>query len=246
MPLQATDALDVADVLAQARRATRVAQWQSAKSDLMLEGSAHFEGVDEPYCLTFSSSGQFVETLTGRLSQTTGFDSITAWQTDHSAMPLVLDGQDRAKALLVAWVLNGRWATSDCPFVASLLPDQTTNAQATLALKLPSGILAAKIVIDRQSWLPSSLTYTTQTGLQNWQFMDYRFESGLVLPHLWTHHDNDLMDTFTVRSVRSLGHTEPRYVPAAIRPNDTAWKPSASPQIVVKRDRVGEILVHPC
>lgn len=238
--------MDTAQVLANVRHALHYERFATTPADLVIDGAGRYLGVADSYRLRFAPSGKFVETYTGRLNQTTGFDGKTTWMVDFSGMPRVLEMQEKETAQMTIWVLTGRWLAAKGPLAVSLLPEQSDARQIALRLRLKGGLLESTLLIDSVSWQPRTLRYAVVSGPQEWTFEDYRADNGPLLAHRWTHSDNGLVDSVDVRSIlRAAPSGSDPYAPATTRPDDTHFDASVSPQIEVRRAKTGHLFVHP-
>jgi dienelactone hydrolase len=238
--------LTVEEIIANTRTAVGYEQLKKHDGGIMLNGRAKFLGLEAKYSLLFNPAGHFLSTIESRLGQTVGFDGTTGWTTDWSGMPRILQLEDLEVEQIAAWVQSGRWLADERPFVISIINDQTNQQQVALSMKLKSGLVTARLFIDRTTWLPTRLSRDDVSGEESLRFEDYRTVLGVALPHRIIQSNRRVSNTIRIESVTPAPVFKRNpYQPLTTAPDDTTFNNSIPPRIEVKRVASGHLLVHP-
>ena len=235
----------VEHVLQQVRGVVGHADFARGGGDALLVGSSHLLGIDGEFSLFFSSGGQFLRQVKGRLGETVAFDGTTAWAKDGAGMARILELGDRDRERLLHWVLTGYWLHPKSPVEVRLMKE--TTSEAVLELGLRDTPMRMELRIDRESWLPLELARETHGARRTWTFSDYRAVKGLQVPHRI-----DIEQAGGERGWLSI--EEAKTPPALLRSpyelvvapvNDVSFDTGIAADLEVERVFSGHLLVHP-
>ena len=239
--------LDPKTVLTHVRDATGYAQLDRLDNGVLLTGKTKHYGDDGAYSLLFNPDGRFVEKIEARLDSTIGFDGREGWCVDWSSLPSTLELEDLEMALAPQWVHTGRWLAENGPFAITVNVEETTTRNAVLDMRLGSSALTWKLVVDRESWLPTELSLDSKGGTDRWTFADYREFEDVTLARRVAHEDGaGKTDSVEITEVATPARvSNDPYKRITKRPADTHFNPDAPAAIEVKVTPTGHLLVHP-
>jgi hypothetical protein len=143
------------DVIANVRRAIAPASAKTRWDDTVLTGSAEFRGISHGYKLQFRSSGQFCQTIDGKLSQTLGFDGKSHWQIDSSGATRRLAFEDVDRVDTVLFLLTDYWLDPNAPVNCSAPVQSAKDGFYTIHLAMKGSGLDEIVRIDAKTWLPT-------------------------------------------------------------------------------------------
>jgi hypothetical protein len=174
---QAAGELTVQGVLANVRKAVGYDKLKGLKRGFKLEEYSG-DNVDNPSMMWFGTNGEYRLGARSADDRPFGYDGKFGWQIDRNGLPAPMPQRLREKNLIPAWVRGGWWLNERAPFVYSLLPSETNEKQVALNMKLKDGLVGAKIIVDRSTWLPSTLVVEYERGPYTLALRDYK-ETGM-------------------------------------------------------------------
>ncbi len=172
----------VAKVLSSVRKATGYNKLKKLKRGFVLEEIDAKSNESNIRVLTFGAAGEYREDSPPRSERPFGYDGNFGWQPDRTGFPTPVPQRLREKYLIPAWVRSGWWLDEKAPLVFSILPEETNDKQIALSMKPERGLVGAKVIIDRQSWLPKTLIVEYERGPYTLSFNDYRETLGFRFP----------------------------------------------------------------
>ncbi|HEV7857720.1 MAG TPA: retropepsin-like aspartic protease [Pyrinomonadaceae bacterium] len=179
---QAAGELTVQQVLINVRKAIGYDRLKGVKRGFILEEYSG-DKVDNPTTMWFGTNGEYRLGAKSADDRPFGYDGKFGWQIDRNGLPAPMPQRLREKNLIPAWVRGGWWLNERAPFVFSLLPSETNDKQVALNMKLEQGLVGAKILVDRSTWLPSTLVVEYERGPYTMAFKDYQETSmGFRMP----------------------------------------------------------------
>jgi hypothetical protein len=163
----------VRQVLANVRKAIGYDRLKGLKRGFMLEEYSG-DHVDDPTTMWFGTNGEYRQATKAADDRPLGYDGKFGWQIDRNGLPAPLPQRLREKILIPAWVRGGWWLNERAPFVFSPLPSETNEKQVALNMRLEGGLVGAKIILDRATWLPSTLVVEYERGPYTLALKDYQ------------------------------------------------------------------------
>ena len=174
--------------------------------------------------LTFGSSGEFREDSIPLASRPFGFAGRFGWQLDGAGFPTPVPQRLREKLLIPAWVRGGWWLEENAPFIFAVLPEETNQSQVALSLKLERGLVGAKVFIDRETWLPKTLTVEYERGAYTLAFDDYQeTKLGVRFPQRIKTNYRGSDSEYIVRSIAELKPSAGNPFKTPALPDDTSF-----------------------
>lgn len=244
----ANDTLDLHAVLESARAAAQRDAWQQLEHGLLLEGTTDAGGVDSSFELYLTADGRYRFEMDGRMARTLTFDGQDAALRVRSGPSLLLGAGERESWHYAQWISSGYWLEPTCPIRVELA-DATANAATdavTLHLAFPDSTTSARLVLDRERWLPRELHQTALGGDMVTRFGQYETIEGIPMARLVR--SEGIGEDSELR-VHEMGAapTNPgaRYERGAAQATDVHFDRERSPDVEVKRARTGHLLVHP-
>ncbi len=239
--------LSPAEALANVRRAVHYDAATKLAQGLTTSGTAVFCGEKSQYGLLFNvNSGEFIETITGPISQTAAFDGTKAWEADWSGAPRTLSLEERYSTLMSTWMQTHYWLNPKAPLAIS--PDPTGTSPQLLSLKvhLKDTAFEATVGIDRKTWLPLRMEYTGSDGKTVLTLGDYRKSSGVMIAYDVAQTALGQKNHYTLTAAVPA----PTFIrnPYAVLPwsaPDTTFDPAQPATVEMKRAFTGHILIHP-
>ncbi|HEY0383501.1 MAG TPA: retropepsin-like aspartic protease [Candidatus Elarobacter sp.] len=180
--------------------------------------------------LLFGPAGRYREESKPSDGRPLGFDGRLGWQVDRAGLAVPLPQRLREKILIPAWVRGGWWLDDAAPLSFSVLPAESNADHVTIALRAEHGLVDAKIVIDRTTWLPSTLVVGYERGPYTVTFSDYRTTLGFRFPQTVVIRYRDSATEYRVTSVAPAQTAS--FAPPPLPP-DTAFDDSAPADVKV-------------
>ena len=249
---QAASELTVQQVLANVRKAIGYDRLKGLKRGFVLE---EYSGqmIDAPAYRYFGTGGEYREgTKSADDSRPLGYDGKFGWQLDRAGLPAPMPQRLREKLLIPAWVRGGWWLNDRAPFVFSLLPEETNDKQVTLSMRLKNGLVGSKIILDRATWLPSTLVVEYERGPYTMAFKDYKeTEMGLRVPWQTSVNYRGKDTVSSVKTVSEIAKEEMTPFAVPPLPADTTFDNSLPAELKVAQgvpfsnDSPGHFYVRP-
>jgi hypothetical protein len=183
--------------------------------------------------LVFGAAGRYHEESKPSDARPLGFDGTYGWQVDRAGLAVPLPQRLCEKILIPAWVRGGWWLDDAAPLVFSILPAESNADHVTLALRAEHGLVDAKIVIDRTTWLPSALVVGYERGPYTVTFSDYRTTLGFRFPQAVVIRYRDSATEYRVASVAPIAPTQTASFAPPPLPPDTAFDDGAPADVKV-------------
>lgn len=213
----------VAKVLSNVRKAINYDKLKKLKRGFVLEEFSAKPDESNGRVLTFGSAGEFREDSIPRNERPFGFDGKYAWQPDRTGFPTPVAQRLREKLLIPAWVRGGWWLSENAPFVLTFLPEETNQSQVALSMKLERGLVEAKILIDRETWLPKSLAVEYERGLYTLTFNDYQERLDVRFPQRTNINYRGSDSEFRIKSIAEIPRNADNPFKTPPAPDDTAF-----------------------
>jgi hypothetical protein len=161
--------------------------------------------------------------------------------------PFVFDGEDvwqinqttgeprppapqrlRERSLLPMWLRSGWWADEAAPLNMTILPTESDPGRVALSIafreELVGPIISARIWVNRNTWLPDSLTVEDGANRYSYTFADYRKTTlGFLYPHRIIVEEPGNSTVFEVRKVAKIKVTAPNPFARIPLPDDTTF-----------------------
>lgn len=211
----------VAKVLSNVRKAMGYNNLKKLKRGFVLEEIDAKE--NEIKVLTFGAAGEYREDSLPRSERPFGFDGKYAWQPDRQGFPTPVQQRQREKFFIRAWVRSGWWLNENAPLVLAVLPAETNEKQVALSMKPERGLVGAKILIDRQSWLPKTLIVEHERGPYTITFNDYQETLGVQFPQRTNFNYRGSDSEFKIKSIAETPKTAESPFKAPALPNDSTF-----------------------
>ncbi|HEX8128424.1 MAG TPA: retropepsin-like aspartic protease, partial [Pyrinomonadaceae bacterium] len=152
-----------------------------------------------------------------------GYDGSFAWQVDRTGLPAPMPQRLREKLLIPAWVRSGWWLDERAPFVYSILQAETTDRRIALSMRLPRGLVGAKIFVDRATWLPETFVVEYERGPYTVVLRDYQETLGFRFPREMLVNYRGSDSEIKVRTVRETSAADTARFAAPALPSDTVF-----------------------
>jgi hypothetical protein len=171
--------------------------------------------------------GQIVTSAFGphgelRLGDRYGFDGARRWQLDERrGMATPVPIRLHEKNAWPLWARGYAWLAPGSRFRVAVVPEETDGSHVALALTEPDGVLAARLYVDRRTWLPQRLVIPYESGPYTVDYSDYRPVLGFRLPYATTVTYRDSQTVRTV-SVAPLARGQARFSPPPL-PDDHSF-----------------------
>ena len=230
---QQANNLTVAKVLSNVRKAVNYDKLRKPKGGFVLEEFEAKSNESSGRVLTFGSSGEFREDSIPRGDRPFGFDGKYAWQPDRAGFPTPVPQRLREKLLIPAWVRGGWWLDKNAPFVFSILPEETSEKQVALSMKLERGLVGAKILIDRETWLPKTLIVEYERGPYTLTFNDYQERLGVRFPQRTNINYRGSDSEFRIKSIAENPKSADKLFRSPAPPVDTTFDNNLPAQLKV-------------
>jgi hypothetical protein len=229
---QAASELTVRQVLANVRKAIGYDKLKSLKRGFVIEEAYAESGADAGISW-FGPVGEYRQGTKAADDRPLGFDGKFGWQVDRNGLAAPMPQRLREKVLIPAWVRGGWWLSESTPFIFSLMPSETNDKQVALNMKLEHGLVGAKILLDRETWLPSTLVVEYERGPYTVTLKDYQERLGFRLPQRTSVNYRGKDTEYKVKSVAEIARDEnnPFAVPAL--PADTSFDNSLPAEVKV-------------
>ncbi len=141
--------------------------------------------------------------------------------------------------------LSGLWLAPGSGF--ELAKKSESMAEVKLTLKIPDGRRVATVTVDKDSWLPSSLSIPTNAGMSTWVLSDYRPALGLTLAHRILKDWQGPEDSVTLSSFSRLeaSSTASMFELAPSDLKDFRFDSGLPPSVEIRLADSGHVLVRP-
>lgn len=244
--------LTVEDIVSRVREAGGWDTANPAGKLVALAGRGSLIGVDQDVELLLSSRGDYYAAYRGDLPIAEGViadpAAPTLWTRDLGNEILTPSLGDADTLRLRALALTGAWTK---PGALELRFDvSTSDDQAVLNFKLPGGLVAGVIRIDRKDWCVSEWSYSAGDGDRA-----IRFEGSIASGPGWfparvvTTSTSGAETTIEIASAVIASEDQAAKLQKPTfrsgRPDDVVFDASIAPELEVKRARSGHLLVRP-
>lgn len=225
----------VAQVLSNVRKAIGYNKLKKLKRGFVLEevDVRPNEKESNVKVLTFGAFGEFREDSIPRSERPFGFDGRFGWQLDRSGFPTPVAKRLREKLLLPAWIRGGWWLDVNTTLAFSVLPTETNEKQVTLSMKQDGGLVGAKILIDRGTWLPTTLIVEYERGPYTLTFDDYQETLGIQFPQRTSFNYRGSDSEFKLKSITETPKTIQSPFETPSLPDDSTFDNSRSAELKV-------------
>ena len=236
----------VDDVLANVRKAIGYEQLKRYEHGIIVEGTTDEYWVDGKYSLMFAQDGKFIEKVDSKLSRSFGFDGTTGWAVDYAGVPQRVDLAELELEQLLIWVYAMRWLDPNNGYSIALLDQYTDDQRVALSIKLNSGVWEMWLVIERSTWLPTSIYILPNLKGHIMRLEDYRPALGFRIPHRILKSNSGPIIKTVIHSVRAAPIAiQIAYAPLSKRPGDTRFNQEIPPDVECKITETHHVLVHP-
>lgn len=225
--------LTVAKVLSNVRKAINYDELKKLKRGFVIEEFEAESKESSGRVLTFGPSGEFREDSIPRGERPFGFDGKYAWQPDRTGFPTPVPKRLREKLLIPAWVRGGWWLDKNAPLIFSIIPDETDEKQVALSMRLERGLVGAKILIDRQTWLPKTLIVEYERGPYTLTLSDYQERLGVRFPQRANINYRGSDSQFRIKSIAEIRGNADNTFQAPPPPDDTVFDNNLPAQLKV-------------
>jgi hypothetical protein len=231
---QTTNEPTVAQVLDNVRKAIGYDKLRGLKRGFVLE---EYSGdlIDAPTLKWFGRGGEYREgTKNPDESRPLGYDGKFGWQIDRTGLPAPMPQRLREKLLIPAWVRGGWWLSDGARFVFSPLPEETNDKQVAFNMKLEHGLVGAKILVDRATWLPLTLVVEYERGPYTLALKDYQETAlGFRLPMRTSVNYRGKDTEYRVKSVAEISSEANTAFAVPALPSDTTFDNSLPAELKV-------------
>ncbi|MDQ3820127.1 MAG: retropepsin-like domain-containing protein, partial [Acidobacteriota bacterium] len=121
----------------------------------------------------------------------------------------------------------------NAPLIFSILPEETNEKQVALSMRLERGLVGARILIDRQTWLPKTLTVEYERGPYTFIFSDYQERLGFLFPQRTNINYRGSDSEFKVKSIALIPKNAADPFKSPDPPDDTVFNNSLPAQLKV-------------
>lgn len=241
-------AAELEEVLARVRTAIGYEHIGAGGKHIAIRSSSRDAGgYKSEITTTFAPDGRFVQHVRAPIEHTSGYDGKTAWRVMWG-VGTVLSLSSREFTLTGIWLRTGYWLNPDAPLLLSLKPSDEREGVLHIDMKLKDGLIAWRIEIDRETWLPRSAATQRMGRALVVELEDYVDHVGWKVPHRVSVRVLDKLvresETHSVRVAKSSG--DEQYKPRLDPPRDTRFDPTKPGKLEVKRALYGtRLLIHP-
>jgi hypothetical protein len=226
--------LNLIDQVRQAVAVSATKPW----SETVLTGSAEYYGEPAKYSLKFTPDGNYLQSLSGPLGETFGFDGKSAWQTDHSGAPRIVEFSDADNQVGLMLLMTGRWLETDAPVELTAQGNQ-------VAMKLKGTHFVEVVDIDPTSHLPFGATFSDASGKVVIAMSDWHVAGAKRIPFKVSVTAGGITDTFAATKAKSGSPSPAAYSMPVWKPNDIRFDATKLPAVETRRAATGHVLVHP-
>ncbi|KAA0228709.1 hypothetical protein FCG40_07045 [Fimbriimonadia bacterium ATM] len=211
-----------------------------------LQGSIRYLDIPSRYSLLFDSSGRFVESIQGRLSETHGFDGSVCWTTDWCGLTRKVELEERDLQITATWLVTGFWTSRSSATELRIDDSDPSDGATELICSLSKTPMKVRLFIDEKSWLLTKATRTSVSGEQVWTFGNYKDFRGFKLPGLMTFSEAGVTNEIKVEKIEEA----PTFVrnPYELLPSaskNASFRDVEPSNLEVKRLFTGHICVSP-
>jgi hypothetical protein len=235
---------DAVSIIVRMREAAGIQALSRQTGDVVIRGHSTEPESPGEYTLQFTADGRYLRKLDGPLSEMHGYNGSVCWKIDRSGIFRTLELFDRDRCQLLLGIQTGQWlAYLDAKLAA--VASQGGDSR-TVVLDVKQGRLAARLYVDRATWLPTKLTWPEISGDFVWRFSGYRNDLGWKVPaKIVMTADGNADGSYEIRSLSHSSASPAVYDPSGGKGGDVHFSPQAPTRIEVKRAVTGHVLVHP-
>ncbi len=211
-----------------------------------MEGDCRFLSVDAACRLVFDGAGRMAWDVQSRLGLITGVDGRSAWEK-RLGYGRALEFEDLDRALLFAAATAGTWTLPAAAFQLGAVSQTADGAALDVAFTSPTGAVSGVIAVDRATWLPQALRWTSADTENSITIEKYADHGAGKAPAIFTMTSSQGGEqTFRLRPADPARPEAAALIKLRIgRPNDTAFDPAIPAELEVRRAPTGHLLVHP-
>lgn len=151
-------------------------------ADVRVTGKTTQFNLESQFVFEQASDGQYLREMSGKLSWAIGFDGSTAWENDWMNATRLLEFTDRDRTHLINLIQFGGWLLVKDYLEIEVDPEQSTAQYTALEIRFSSKHKSAVLLIDSQTNLPHTLTYSSADQEEKITFGDYRDIQGRQIP----------------------------------------------------------------
>lgn len=231
-------------ILTSMRKAAGSSALKQQTGDLLIRGRSSESGSPTEFSLRFTSGDRFLEKVEGPLGETRGCNDSCCWKFDRSGVSRTLELSDRDGCELLTRIQTGQWlANVDAKNVVVAANEGDPR---TAILHVRQGRLKARLSANRATWLPESLAWSDIAGEHAWTFRSFRDDLGWKVPATIAVTTAGKPDgTYEVSSVSRESANATNYDCVETKWDGVHFNSKSSPRLDVKRDKMGQLLVHP-
>jgi hypothetical protein len=231
-------------VLAHASDAARRSAWSDLEHGLLLTGTTDAGGIEAEFELILAADGRHRYTAGGRLARTVVFDGTDLVERVRSGPTSAMELADRENWLFEQWTASGYWLDPQCPLQVELL--DAVEETVTLQLSFPDSPIAARLVLDRQTWLPRALRCRVMGSESVMTFEHYDVIAGAPVARriVSVAHGEEVEQRITTGAA-APADPGARYATDTVSATDVHFQRGRGPEVELRRARSGHLLVHP-
>jgi len=151
-------------------------------SDWLWTGTTTEFGATESFRMQFDGEGRFFRETEGTMGTSSRYDGNRGTSVDWSGMPIPLELSTLEREQLEAWILTGTWLADSTLLELVETGDDPTSNETTYVLKPTGGTLQIRLVVDRETSLPSRFESNGPAGPVVHQLMNYQEFDGVRFP----------------------------------------------------------------
>lgn len=191
----------VTDIRARARSAMGYDQLARLTGGLLLEGDTRLAQGTGRFSLLFNPAGCYLQEVVGPLNVALGYDGTAGWVLASSRGPADVEIADLTIPQVVTWVQAGRWLLEDGPFEVVVASGQNGLLPTALELRLKSDGTRARMELDGNSGLPTSVAWDANGQNERWLLEEWASAQGVTLPHRLTRTRGNERTEFQIRTI---------------------------------------------
>lgn len=179
----------LAEVVVNVRKALRYDRMKGLPRGFVIEEERAATGVTNRTVLMFSPRGEVRQSAAPLNPNPILFDGTDLWiinraeSSSRFGSPVPLGQRSREKTVIPFLIRSGWWLDENATLEMAVLPGESDEKHVVLSIKLRRGVVGSKLLVSRETWLPSSLIVEYEKGPYTIAFKDYRETLGFFFPY---------------------------------------------------------------
>jgi hypothetical protein len=178
----ATDPPTVEEIRTRVRLATGFEAFQKLSDGIVIEGKAEQFGIPGRFRMRLSPDGRYTRVIEAKGEHVVGYTGKLRWGRNFSGPVVILELDEADRDLYLFGILCQRWLRGNTRFNVAFNQKATTGDRVSLSLTHPKAWVAARLDLDRATWLPVRLTVPGAMTTRVVEFSEYRELAGTKVP----------------------------------------------------------------